>query len=184
MGLAGGSGQCVCFFWLKSTFLPFAVTVAPSIAQSPKVKRPPHGCNKMVRVGKCTFQGGGIYIIISLACLSCLRGLCLIFILLLWERCTTFRSFLYISDGISYSTWASITSFPFVWKEYIAYPSKQLHFGRNILKIQWWRIRCTGYNDEEEKKGCKRDMKLCRQHINTRSWFSLELGKTFFTKIN
>lgn len=105
MGLAGGPGQCACFLWLTSTFLPFAVTVAPSIAQSPKVKPPPQECNEMVRVGKCPFQGGGTYMIISLARPSCLRGLGLIFILLLWEWCTTFLSFLYISGGISYSTW-------------------------------------------------------------------------------
>lgn len=39
MGLAGGQGQCMCFLWLRSTFLPFRVTVAPSIAWSPKVKQ-------------------------------------------------------------------------------------------------------------------------------------------------
>lgn len=47
MGLAGGQGQCMCFLWLRSTFLPFRVT-STFYCLEPKSKTAPEGCSEMV----------------------------------------------------------------------------------------------------------------------------------------
>lgn len=96
----------------------------------------------------------------------------------------TFLSFLhfYISGGITYSTQAAITSFPFIWKDSIAYPSRQLHFGRNMFNIQWWSIKCTGYHDVEGKRGCKRNMEVCRKLHKLKKPLQFRAGEIFLYK--